>query len=347
MPKKISTTTSDVGDLDSMTVGSSSSAASGGLMPSGPSGSISASGGMPAGLFSSTQALEADVSGELAGLAPTFGDVLMSIGTGVARSQDALDRGLVQTARTLSDTKIKVVTDVIQELNDDGLPVAEATELVEHEVSLINYVAPTVHEWSHVALSMDLNVGAMDNDTGVTFERKQRRGKVASAGLFFGFVGFGLYSESERSSFYSRETSNETDWATGQVRMDAMLRPRHVENFPAPAEIAIGPQIYFAQGAINETVSGGVVTARAMDVLINCRKADGSANPGVTITLDSGPFNHSFSSSDGFTGNTTNADGQIQITLTRNIPNPRFMRSVTSTVKAYLGQIERTVDIRL
>ncbi|MEJ2692018.1 MAG: hypothetical protein P8166_02915 [Candidatus Thiodiazotropha sp.] len=327
--------------------GVASAAASGSLTPAVPSGSILGGNLMPTGLFSSTQALEADVSGELAGLAPTFGDVLMSIGNGVAKSQDALDRGLVETAKTLSDTKINVVTDVIQELDDDGLPVAENTELIEHEVSLINYVAPTVHEWSHMALSMDLSVGAMDNDTGVTFERKQTSGRVGGVGLFFGFVGFGLYSESERSTFYNRNTSRETDWARGQVRMDAMLRPRKAEKFPAPAEINIGPQIYFAQGAINDTVVGGVVTARSMELLIHCRKADGSANPNVIITLDSGPYGHSFSSTDGFTGNTTNADGQIKVTLTRQIPNPRFLRSVNANVKATLGQIERSVDIRL
>ena len=326
--------------------GSVTRSASAGLMPAIPSGAI-VGGGMPSGLFSSTQALEADVSGELAGLAPTFGDVLMSIGSGVATSQDALDKGLVETAKALSNAKINVVTDVIQELNDDGLPVAEQTELIEHEVSLINYVAPTVHEWSHVALSMDLNVGAIDNDTGVTFDRKQTSGSVGGVGLFFGFVGFGLYSDSERSTYYSSNTSRESDWAQGQVRMDAMLRPRKVENFPAPAEVTIGPQIYFAQGGITETVSGGVVTARSMDVLIHCRKADGSANPNVIITLDSGPFGHSFVSTGGFTGNTTNADGQIKATLTRQIPNQRFARSVTATVRATLGQIERTVDVRL
>mgnify|MGYP006189486789 CR=1 FL=1 len=71
-------------------------------------------------------ALEADVSGELAQIAPSFGDILASIGRGVADSQTALDRGLVSTATTLSQANITVVTDVVQELNDDGLPVPSA-----------------------------------------------------------------------------------------------------------------------------------------------------------------------------------------------------------------------------
>lgn len=340
-------TTRRAPNRSSTTTPSTTTTAAAGMIPAVPSGSIAADRLMPAGLFSSTQALEADVSGELAGLAPTFGDVLMSIGNGVAQSQDALDRGLVETAQALSDTQISVITDVIQELDDDGLPVAAATELVQHEVSLINYVNPTVHEWSHVALSMDLSVSALDNETGITFDREQRQSRAGSVGLFFGVIGFGLMSSSTRSSYSERSTDQEMDWARGQVRMDAMLRPRDVENFPAPAQVEIGPQIYFSQGSVDETVVGGIVTARSMDLMINVRKADGSANPNVVIELDSGPFSHSFDSTGGFTGNTTNADGQISVTLSRNIPNPRFLRSVTARVKATLGQIEKQVDIRL
>ncbi len=319
-----------------------------GATPAVPSGAIAGAGTrLPAGLFTATQALEADVSGELAALSPTFGDVLLSIGDGVAQSQTALDQGVVSTARALSDTNITVVTDVIQELDDDGLPNASATELIQEEVSLINFVTPTVHEWSHVALSMDLSVGAMDNETGLSFDRKQTSGGVESYGLFWGFVGFGLHSSRESTTYTTRSSDRETDWARGQVRMDALLRPRRVENFDPPAQVVIGPQIYFAQGSIQETLTDGAVSARAVDVVITVRKADGAVNPNVTLVLDAGPFDFSFASGGGFTGNTTNADGQIQVTLTRNIPNPRFRRSITATVTASLGQLDSSTQIRL
>ena len=311
-----------------------------------PTGRLAAN-APPAGLFTGTQALEADVSGELAALAPTFGDVLRSIGRGVAESQEALDRGLVDTARQLSDTDITVVTDVIQELDDDGLPVAAATQLVEQEVSLINFVSPTVHEWSHVALSMDLSVSALDNETGITFEREQSSDTVGGVGLFWGFVGFGLHSESDRSTFVNRNTDQEMDWARGQVRMDAMLRPRDVGGLPAPAQVTIGPSIFFSQGAVTETVSGDVVTARSLELLITVRKADGSVNPNVVIELDPGPLQPAFETGGGFNGNTTNADGEVRVTLTRAIPNPRFARPITVTVTATLGEISRDTEVRL
>src|SRR6476660_5354563 len=53
--------------------------------------------GLPVGLGTAT--LAADVSGQLRTVAPTFGQVLKSIGTGVANSQKALDHGVIQTVK--------------------------------------------------------------------------------------------------------------------------------------------------------------------------------------------------------------------------------------------------------
>lgn len=319
----------------------------GSLTPSVPTGSLRRASMPPIGMFASSLGLEADVSQEFAELAPTFGDVLLSIGTGVAESQDALDRGLVETAQTLSDTKITVITDVIQKLDDDGLPVTEDTELVTNEVSLINYVTPTVHEWSHVALSMDLSVGAMDNERGMSFTQKQTNRSVGGVGLFWGFLGWFSESGSTTYSSYNSNVRQESDWASGQVRVDAQLRPRDIGQFPVPAEITIGPQIYFSTGSVTETASGGVVTARSVDVVISVRKANGDENPLVTIVLDSGPFRQSFSTSDGFTGSTTNSDGQCKVTLTRDIPSARFLRAMTADITVNLGDLKQTSAITL
>lgn len=327
-------------------ISSSISGGAGAMMTSVASGSIA--GGMPPiGLFASALALDADTSQEFADLAPTFGDVLLSVGSGVASSQDSLDRGLVDTAVDLSSTKITVVSDVIQKLDEDGLPVAADTELISKEVSLINYVNPTVHEWSHVALSMDLSVGAMDNERGVQFSREQSSDSIGGAGLFWGFLGWFQTSESSSRSSYSSQVDQEADWARGQVRLDAQLRPRDVGRFPTPAEVSIGPQIYFSQGSVHETTAGGVVTARDLALEIFVRKADGSANPSITIEVDSGAFRQSFKTDEGYTGATTNADGKCQVTLTRDIPNARFLGALKSNIKVTLGDITKVTEITL
>ena len=321
-----------------------------GAMPASaalPEGSILSAGALIPGGGGGVLANEADVSGELAELAPSFGDILASIGRGVADSQTALDRGLVDTATTLSQSTITVVTDVVQELNDDGLPVPSATQLVTENVSLINFVRPTAHQWSHVALRMDMTVGAVDNERGISVNSKTKSARATNVGLFFGFLGIGVSSFKERSTFRSEESDFESNWAEGRVLMDALLQPRNVEGFDPPAEVSIGPQIFMAFGSVQETLNSGVVTARATDIVITVRKANGAVNPSVMIDVDPGPFDLSFATADGFTGNTTNAAGQCRITLSRNIPSPLFQRRVRGTVTATLGQIERSTTVSL
>lgn len=312
-----------------------------------PEGSILSAGALIPGAAGGALALEADVSGELGELAPSFGDILASIGRGVADSQTALDRGLVDTATTLSQSTITVVTDVVQELDDNGLPVPSATQLVTENVSLINFVRPTAHQWSHVALRMDMTVGAVDNERGISVESKTKSARATNVGLFFGFLGIGVSSFKEKSTFRSEESDFESNWAEGRVLMDALLQPRNVEGFDPPAEVSIGPQIFMALGSVQETLNSGVVTARSTDIVITVRKANGAVNPSVTIDVDPGPFDLSFATADGFTGNTTNAAGQCRITLSRNIPSPLFQRRVRGTVTATLGQIERSTTVSL
>jgi hypothetical protein len=312
-----------------------------------PEGSILSADALVAGGVGGALALEADVSGELAQIAPSFGDILASIGRGVADSQTALDSGLVATATTLSQANITVVTDVVQELNDDGLPVPSATQLLTQNVSLINFVRPTAHQWSHVALRMDMTVGAVDSERGITVTSKSSSERAANAGLFFGFLGIGVSSFKSNSTFRKEESDFESNWAEGRVVMDALLQPRNVEGFDPPAEVTIGPQIFLALGSVQETLTSGVVTARATDIVITVRKADGSVNPAVAIDFDPGPFDLSFATTDGFTGNTTNASGQCRVTLSRNIPSPLFQRRARGTVTATLGQIERSLSVSL
>jgi hypothetical protein len=318
-----------------------------GASPAVPTGSLALAGGnLPTGLFSSSAALDADVSGQLA-LGPTFGAVLESIGMGIATSQEALDAGVVATAKQLSDTDVTVITDVIQELDDDGLPDVNRTRLIEEEVSLINFVTPTVHEWSHMALSMDLSVGQIDNESGLTFDRTQTSTTNADVGVLFGLFRIGVTATRTNSTFVQSDTDHEVNWARGQVRMDAMLRPREVENFTPPAEVVIGPQMFFSQGAIQETLSAEGVLERMLPLTITVRKADGSANPNQILEFDAGPFAPSFIDDAEFNGSTTNAQGQIRVELRRSIPNPRFRRPLRARISVALGAIERNTEISL
>jgi hypothetical protein len=274
---------------------------------------------VPAGI--DTRSLAADVSGQLATVAPTFGQVLGSIGTGVADSQTALDKGVVDTVKALADTDITVVTDVIQHLGDNGLPDVAQTELITQNLSVLNFFMPTVHEWKKVVLSMDLSVGAFDDEEGVSFNAEQSGGGVGGVGLFWGFLGLGETTSFDNTQSGSRNTSQEVSWSAGQVRLDATLGPRTTGKLPVPDRVVIGPQITMAQGTVKDTTTAGV-TKRSVDVLITVLKRDGSANPSQPLTLDAGPLLPSFSTTAPFTGSITNADGQVKVTLSRTLAAP-------------------------
>lgn len=318
-----------------------------------PQGSISldatpASSGLnlPGILANSLLAGEADVSDELGGLAPTFGNVLNSIGVGVATSQEALDKGVVEIAKALSDTNIDLVTQVIQELDEDGLPVppTDDSNLRKQNVSLINFVNPQAHEWKHVALSMDLNVGEMDNETGMTYNASQRNFSTSGTGLFWGFVGWFQHSQSSREFSLERSTDQESAWAQGQVRMDAMLAPRRTGKFPVPAEVSIGPQIGIGLGGVVENEVSGVIT-RSQDITVTVHKYDGSVNPGVQLIISSNSFAIELLDNGEASFDHTNADGIVLARAKRRIPNAIFGRAIRGTVLVELGEIRKEIEI--
>lgn len=311
--------------------------------------SSSAGANLPAFIASSALlAGEADVSDDLGGLAPTFGNVLNSIGIGVASSQEALDHGVVETANRLSNTKINLVTQVIQELDDDGLPIVptDNSNLRMQSVSVINFINPQAHQWQHVALSMDLSVGAMDNETGMTFNSSQRSSSASSTGLLWGFVGWFQHSQSSRTESVERSTDQESAWAQGQVRMDALLTPRRTGKFPVPSEVNIGPQIAIGLGGITETVTEGVIT-RAQDLTITVRKANGEVNPGKLIDVSCNAFAVEMLDNGAASFNTTNAEGIVKVRVKRRIPSAIFAASTRADVTVELGQISKEIQITL
>ena len=292
---------------------------------------------------------EADVSDDLGGLAPTFGNVLNSIGVGVATSQEALDKGLVEVATTLSDTKIDLVTQVIQELDEDGIPKPpppDNSNLRKQTVSLINFVNPQAHQWQHVSLSMDLSVGEMDNETGMQFNASQTSSSISSSGLLWGFIGWFQHSERHRETSVERSTDQEAAWAQGQVRMDALLTPRRTGKFPVPAEVSIGPQIAIGLGGVTENEVGGVIT-RSQDLTVTVYTKAGVANPGQPLDITSTSYAIELLDNGVTPFNSTNGDGIVMVRVKRRIPNAIFGATTRGNVSVKLGEITKDIQITL
>ncbi len=318
------------------------------VAPTIPVGGHIASDMLPTGFFGSVLG-DANAADDAKEIAPTFGDVLKSIGLAVAESQKALDDSLVTTAQKLSETTIKVVTDVVQVLDEDGRPDPTASEIITEEMSLVNFVPPTPHMWNHVAVSMDMSVGEITSESGFTFKQKQTNVNVGG-GWFSVFGWFAGGSASHSSTEMNVKSETENKWATGSVRMDAELGSRPSDKLPVGAEIATGPRITFSQGAVKEEKRTGFLR-RSMELTVEVRKDTGEPNPNKVLEVDVAPFSFSFvndaASSPKLTGSTTNTAGVIKVLLTRDVPVNNPLTPTKGTVRVKLGQIRKQFEVTL
>ena len=308
-----------------------------------------AAGPVAAGGFAGTGLLDvADtVAGKLDAIAPTFGEILKSVGTGVAKAQRALDDSVRDTVKKLSDTKIDVITDVIQRIDDDtGLPLEPTDDdLIKQKLSVLNFITPSVHEWKYVALSMDMSVGGFDSKTGMKFTSASFNTSRQSSGLFFGFVGVGSTTASASFNAVRSNIEREGEWASGRVQLDAMLGPRRTTKFPVPASVEIGPQIFTAQGRTTDVKSGvgasAVLTERNVEVTITVLKASGEPNSGKNPAIEATGLLR-----EAVAGSATDATGKVKYRL-RRFYNNGAAAFGTFAITVRLGAIVRRFNVDL
>jgi hypothetical protein len=110
--------------------------------------------------------------------------------------------------------------------------------------------------------------------------------------------------------------------------------------------VSVGPQIVFSQGTVTETPVAGAGVNRSIDVTVTVLKAAGDPNPTKPITIDAAGLRTSFSSTPPFTGATTNADGQVLVTIIRNVPNAGA-GPVRATLVARLNSLSQTFTLTI
>lgn len=275
-------------------------------------------GGFPVGGNTALLDVADTVAGKLDAIAPSFGEILKAVGSGVAKAQRALDDSVRDTVKQLSDTKIKVVTDVVQQIDDDtGEPLAPQPEdLITQELSVLNFVTPSVHEWKYVALSMDMSVAGMSEKTGMRFSSASFAASRQSSGLAFGFIGLGSTSVSADFSTVRTNVQREAEWASGQVQLDALLAPRRTNKLPVPATVEKGPQIFVVQGRTTDVKDGAGASAklveRNVEITVTVLKASGAANSGKNPLIEAPGLLR-----EAVAGGATNTEGKVKYRLRR------------------------------
>jgi hypothetical protein len=293
---------------------------------------------MLTGLLGTTSPL-----GQFAEAMPTFGNVLLSIGTGVAASQEAMDASLVDTVDKLQKTRITVVTDVIQELGDDGLPLPNvAPTLVKEEVSLVNHVPPTQHLWKKVSLSMDMSVAGMSSQHGMVLKQQQTSASGYSGSSYWGFHGwFDGYASHNRSE-QTTVSQSEQQWSSGQVRLDAILGSRRMEKLPVGVDVEIGPSITFSQGMVQAEARPNNVTRRYVDVTVEVRNQNGTPSTAAGLAISNDLFAHGLPA-----GGAVLVNGKLPVRVYRDYPTGSEPPAAQSTLTVKLNQIVRTFPVTL
>jgi hypothetical protein len=299
---------------------------------------VSDPGSMLTGLLGTTSPL-----GQFAEAMPTFGNVLLSIGTGVAASQEAMDRSLVDTVKKLQDTRITIVTDVIQELGDDGLPVdGRDPVLIKEEVSLVNHVPPTQHLWKKVSLSMDMSVAGMTAQHGMVLKQQQTSASGYAGSSYWGFYGwfdgYGSHGRSEQTTV----SQSEQQWSSGQVRLDAILGSRMMDKLPVGVDVEIGPSISFTQGMMEREALENGVTRRFVIVTIEVRNQNGTpAASNTVLGISNDLFPHGLVNGSALVG------GKLAVKVYRDHPDGLEPAPAASTLTVKLGAMVRTFTVNL
>jgi hypothetical protein len=277
---------------------------------------------------------DADVTDELLEAAPTFGNMLRTVGVSVANAQRALDESVVETVKKMAGTYVQVATEVVQYLNDLGLPDASKTEVVTHDVSLLSLATPPLHEWKSVVVTMDLDVSEIDARAGITFKQTGGNLSLQFGGGFSGSGAVAFDSTSIDSRFRS-------DFARGRLTLDGTLAPRTTTKFPDPVKIVKSPMISVSVGALVTDKTAGT---RTVSLGITVLKDNGAVAPGKLLEIAAPGLLAGFDSN----GSTTDLKGQAKAILTRNIgtadpaPPPQQF-TMTLTMK----QVRRVMQIAL
>lgn len=292
---------------------------------------------MVTGLLGTTSPL-----GQFAEAMPTFGNVLLSIGTGVAASQEAMDKSVVDTIKKLQDTRITVVTDVIQELGDDGLPVANADPiLVKEEVSLVGYVKPSLHHWKKVSLSMDMSVAGMSSKHGMVLKQQQTNAAGHAGSSYWGFHGWFDGHATHTRSEQTTVSQNEQQWSSGSVRLDATLGSRRMESLPVGVDVEIGPSITFTQGMVQSEPLPNGVTRRSINITVEVRNQNGTPSTAADVAVSNDLFSYGLPNGSGL------QNGKLVVRVYRDHPAGMEPAPAASTLTVKLKSFVRTFQVTL
>jgi len=293
---------------------------------------------IPAGGASMPLAHDPAVSDEIARAGMGLGELVKRTGEAIAATQNQLNETGARTASALAETKVDLIA-VVEKIYDDN-GVLDDTKTYARQLPLINFIDPVFYQWSSVRLQGRFVAREFSSSTSSETKTSSNQKGSGQSGLFL-LLGAGYNNNQWSSSQVNRTTTGSTDVSMGQMRMNTLLEPRKDVGIPKPNQVIQGPRLSLIQGGITDVMSGSSITARTMSMIVQYNKRDGTPISGKSISIETNGVSWSFASD-----STTNASGQLEITLRREfIDEDADTTPVDIIVSARIGLVQNSTTI--
>lgn len=252
-----------------------------------------------------------DIGSEMntAGLA--FGKLIQTVGQAVADSSAKLNKTAADTASTLATTLVDVIAAEEVIYGNDGK--RTETKIHTRKLPLINFMDPVFYEWSAVRIQGVFEIQNLQSKTTQDTTTTAKSDKSGQGGLLL-IIGAG-----RNTLDYERYTTKYTGTygqsaSFGNLRMNAILKPKTDIGVPKPNLNVQGPQIAILEGEIKPVITEGALTARTMELSLQYARSGGDPISGKTLSIETDGVSWEYKVAG---DSATDADGTVAVVLRR------------------------------
>lgn len=253
----------------------------------------------------------ANINDEQAQGAIAFGQLLESVGKGVAESQQQLNDMTGELATAFAETGVTAVVAQEEIFDDNGTLVGGKS--YTSQLPLINFMDVPIYEWTKVRLSG--NFVTQEQSTATATNRTDLHLDASGSG---GKGRKPKFTLNIAASNQNVGTSSSSDVSIAHVRMGAVLESNKRLTVPKPVVSTNGPRLDILAGKVDRTDDARTILVTFKYGRIG---ADGSpiAIPSKTLSIETSGIPWALSA--GGPAPTTDANGEVVCTLRRDFPD--------------------------
>lgn len=273
-----------------------------------------------------------DVTGQLSQAGVAFGELVRLTGDAVAQTQRKLAQTSAATASTLATTQVDVIAVQEAVYHDNGT--LDTVHTYTRKLPLITFIDPVFYEWSQVRLQGVFMAQQFADGRKVDTFSHVSSDASGQGGLLV-ILGGGRTTFDAQGESSSTQTDVTNAVSMGNVRMNALLRPRTGIGVPKPRIEVQGPGLTLIQGAIADVMTGSALTARTMSVMVQYNRRDGAPIPNKLISIETQGASWAYLDATGTVSPTpvqTDAGGLVRLQLRREFLDPKADRSPANIV---------------